>query len=346
MLGQAGLAHASPMADFTRAMQRIDRQICARLKDSKCGHRAARPAAIKKRATAKRVAPVKVVRPQAFGAGAIEASPILPRLKPSRIASAEAVDVSAVIPKLKPAEILAHDQVAVSPVAPARQVSPPPAVKLKPERKVAMAPSPVRHPADPALANPMPDGTLAGERCLAQLAALNVRFSQGITPVSSSACSVYEAVTLTSMTVAGTEVKFPDKPLLTCGFAARFASWIADQAAPAAKVSTGSSLKAVGTGPGYQCRGRNGDNSAKLSEHAFGNAVDIEYLGLSDGRKVHVESSALSTAMDASFLNTLRGEGCTYFTTVLGPGTNAAHAHHFHFDLERRGKKGNHKLCQ
>jgi len=346
MLGQAGLAHASPITDLTRAMQRIDRQICARLKDAKCGHRAQRPAAIRKRAHVGRVKPVKVSEPKVSSAGVPEASPVLPRLKPSRIAPTESVDVSPVIPRLKPAEILAHDQVAVTPVAPAAQVSPPPVVKLKPERKVAMAPSPVQPPADPSLVNPMPDGTLAGERCMAHLREMNVRFSPAATLVSSGVCSVFEPVTLTSMTVSGREMKFPDEPLLTCGFAARLASWIAEQAAPSVKVATGSSLTSLGTGPGYQCRGRNGDSSAKLIEHAFGNAVDIEYLGLSDGRKVHVETTALSTAMDSTLLNTLRGEGCTYFTTVLGPGTNAAHAHHFHFDLERRGKKGNHKLCQ
>ena len=161
MLAQAGLAHASPITDLTRAMQRIDRQICARLKDAKCGHRAQRPAAIRKRAHVGRVKPVKVAEPKVSSAGVTEASPVLPRLKPSRIAPTESVDVSPVIPRLKPAEILAHDQVAVTPVAPAAQVSPPPVVKLKPERKVAMAPSPVQPPADPSLVNPMPDGTLA-----------------------------------------------------------------------------------------------------------------------------------------------------------------------------------------
>jgi hypothetical protein len=102
----------------------------------------------------------------------------------------------------------------------------------------------------------------------------------------------------------------------------------------------------MGTGPGFQCRGRNGDISAKLSEHAFGNAVDIEYIKLADGNVIKVAEAGNILSSHRAVLATLRGAGCDYFTTVLGPGANAAHESHFHFDLERRGKKGNHKLCQ
>jgi hypothetical protein len=41
-----------------------------------------------------------------------------------------------------------------------------------------------------------------------------------------------------------------------------------------------------------------------------------------------------------------RTAACGYFTTVLGPGANAAHASHFHFDLAMRGKNGDHRICE
>ncbi len=84
----------------------------------------------------------------------------------------------------------------------------------------------------------------------------------------------------------------------------------------------------------------------KLSEHAFGNAVDIEYLKTAGGETLAVQGAGFGMTSNARLLKDLRGSGCRYFTTVLGPGTNAAHARHFHFDLERRGRKGNHKLCE
>jgi hypothetical protein len=102
----------------------------------------------------------------------------------------------------------------------------------------------------------------------------------------------------------------------------------------------------MGTGPGYQCRGRNGDNSAKLSEHAFGNAVDIERITLQGGDTIAIRDAMTIGAKFQPVLATLRATSCNYFTTVLGPGANAAHAEHFHFDMARRGKQGNFKLCQ
>ena len=42
----------------------------------------------------------------------------------------------------------------------------------------------------------------------------------------------------------------------------------------------------------------------------------------------------------------LRISACGYFTTVLGPGANAAHAEHYHFDLGLHGKSGNYRICE
>jgi Extensin-like protein C-terminus len=45
-------------------------------------------------------------------------------------------------------------------------------------------------------------------------------------------------------------------------------------------------------------------------------------------------------------LRELRSSACGYFTTVLGPGTNAAHASHFHFDRGSHGKSGTNHICE
>ena len=105
-------------------------------------------------------------------------------------------------------------------------------------------------------------------------------------------------------------------------------------------------IKSIGTGPGYECRGRNGESSAKLSEHAFGNAADIERIKLGDGQTIEIKDAIDGASRYQPVLAGLRAAGCQYFMTVLGPGANAAHASHFHFDLQRRGKKGNHKMCE
>jgi hypothetical protein len=94
----------------------------------------------------------------------------------------------------------------------------------------------------------------------------------------------------------------------------------------------------ISTGPGFECRGRNGDGSAKVSEHGYGNAVDITTIHLRNGKVLNVADSTL--------LHGVRASACGYFTTVLGPGANAAHASHFHFDMGVHGKSGNYRICQ
>jgi len=45
-------------------------------------------------------------------------------------------------------------------------------------------------------------------------------------------------------------------------------------------------------------------------------------------------------------LRGLRATACGYFSTVLGPGTNQAHASHFHFDMAVHGKSQNYRICE
>ena len=61
-------------------------------------------------------------------------------------------------------------------------------------------------------------------------------------------------------------------------------------------------------------------------------------------RQVTVES--MPKGADASVLSALRTSACGYFTTVLGPGSNAAHANHLHFDLGQHGKSGTYRICE
>ncbi|MCG8447283.1 MAG: extensin family protein, partial [Hyphomicrobiales bacterium] len=86
-------------------------------------------------------------------------------------------------------------------------------------------------------------------------------------------------------------------------------------------------------------RGRNREAGAKLSEHAFGNAVDITGLRFSNGIDWSVsplEEDDESGA--AQFQRTVREVSCGLFKTVLGPGSDGFHDNHFHFDLaQRRG---------
>ena len=77
---------------------------------------------------------------------------------------------------------------------------------------------------------------------------------------------------------------------------------------------------------------------AKISEHAFGNAIDIASFRLADKKSMAVANRRQDQDLESRWLMALRISACGYFTTVLGPGSNAAHAEHYHFDLGLHGK--------
>jgi hypothetical protein len=53
---------------------------------------------------------------------------------------------------------------------------------------------------------------------------------------------------------------------------------------------------------------------------------------------------SLGLSKTGSFLGNIRKDACSYFTTVLGPGSDPYHGNHFHVDvLERRG---GYRICQ
>jgi hypothetical protein len=73
-----------------------------------------------------------------------------------------------------------------------------------------------------------------------------------------------------------------------------------------------------------------------VSEHAFGNALDIAAFVLADGRRVTVKDGWKGTPEEQGFLRDIQGAACEMFTTVLAPGSNRFHYDHIHVDLMRR----------
>ncbi len=80
----------------------------------------------------------------------------------------------------------------------------------------------------------------------------------------------------------------------------------------------------------------NGAGGHGISEHAFGNALDIAGFTLADGRKISVQHGWHGTPEEQGFLHDVQLYACETFVTVLAPGYNAAHYNHIHVDLMRR----------
>ena len=97
-----------------------------------------------------------------------------------------------------------------------------------------------------------------------------------------------EPVAVKRLRVRDKVVEFPDGPILDCRFAARLGQWASDLVIPVVFGGLGTELKAVRTGPGFECRNRNHASSGKLSAHATGLAVDVAGFDLANGNHLLV----------------------------------------------------------
>jgi hypothetical protein len=123
---------------------------------------------------------------------------------------------------------------------------------------------------------------------------------------------------------------------LACPIVSRLDRWIAGSVQPAAMRWFGQPVVEVRQISAYSCRGMNGNPNARISEHAFGNALDIAAFTLADGRKLTVKSGWSGRPEEQGFLRDVQAAACNQFTTVLAPGSNAYHYDHIHVDLMRR----------
>lgn len=123
---------------------------------------------------------------------------------------------------------------------------------------------------------------------------------------------------------------------LACPIVSTLDRWFAESVQPAAQRWFGTRVVEIRQISAYSCRGMNGNPHAHISEHAFGNALDIAGFTLADGRRVTVKDGWRGLPEEQGFLRDVQGGACQLFNTVLAPGSNPQHADHFHFDLMRR----------
>ena len=128
------------------------------------------------------------------------------------------------------------------------------------------------------------------------------------------------------------------KPIATlaCPIVSVLDRWLADSVQPAAQRWFGARVVEIKQISAYSCRGMNGNPSAHISEHAFGNALDIAAFTLADGRRISVKDGWHGLPEEQGFLRDVQGAACAQFNTVLAPGSNAYHYDHIHVDLMRR----------
>jgi len=204
--------------------------------------------------------------------------------------------------------------------------------KPKPDAAEPQEPPPPPDPRSAMRANP--SGQMPAEEiaCRQRLSELGVSFDNLPAKSESSGCSIPYPLVVKSL---GTDVGITPDAEMNCAMAEAAAQFTKDVVAPAAQQVFAQTLKSINHASAYVCRPRNG--TRKLSEHAFGNALDIASFTLSGGTTIAVEPAP--PEKNGVFVGKVRAAACGPFKTVLGPG-DPDHSEHLHFDLAPRRNGG------
>jgi hypothetical protein len=138
------------------------------------------------------------------------------------------------------------------------------------------------------------------------------------------------------MSTASSMAMISPPATLACPLIAALDHWMAASVQPAAQRWFGQPVVEIKQISAYSCRGMNGQRGAPISEHAFGNALDIAAFVLADGRKISVQHGWRGLPEEQGFLHDVQAAACDQFSTVLAPGSNVYHYNHIHVDLARR----------
>lgn len=182
---------------------------------------------------------------------------------------------------------------------------------------------------------PKPAGGLPQEErvCRDRLKRLGVRFSPVKSISGKGGCGIEHPIEIRQLPGG---IKLSGRTILNCKAGLALANWTGQSAAPAARRVYGSRLVRIDQFASYACRSRNSKKGARLSEHAKGSAIDLGRFVLADGKTIEVGFPGATELRRKQFLKKLRTAGCTFFNTVLGPGSDAFHKDHFHFDMAQR----------
>lgn len=181
----------------------------------------------------------------------------------------------------------------------------------------------------------VPAKTMPAEEmaCRKRLDTLGAEFRNEAALSSPDGCSLPYPVSLRSF---GSGITLDPPATMNCATAEAASRFITGPVQTMVKATYGKGVKSVGQASAYVCRPRNG--TVKLSEHAFGNGLDIAAITLDGGTVLTVGDAADVKA--SSVLADIRKAACGPFKTVLGPGSDADHATHLHLDLAPRRNGG------
>lgn len=177
--------------------------------------------------------------------------------------------------------------------------------------------------------------------CLMALKAIGATFEEAKAIDDGKACGIDKPVLLKALPEG---VKVEPEATIRCDTALQLARWLEGSVKPSLEAAMpGETITGLSQASGYVCRNRNGATEGKISEHAFGNAIDIAGFTLKSGKALTIRPADKDATLEGAFQRAITEAACLYFTTVLDPGSDAAHENHLHLDVKER--RGGYRYC-
>lgn len=177
--------------------------------------------------------------------------------------------------------------------------------------------------------------------CRTELKAIGALFDEAPTVDDGKACGIDKPVVLKGLPG---DIKVEPEATIRCDTALQLSRWMEGSVKPSLEAAMpGETITGLAQASAYVCKNRNGAKEGKISEHAFGNAVDIAGFSLKSGKTITVRPADKDSTMDGAFQRAITEAACLYFTTVLDPGSDAAHQNHLHLDVKER--RGGYRYC-
>ena len=185
-----------------------------------------------------------------------------------------------------------------------------------------------------------PADTDAASSCAKKLRDAGVVFSSVPDISGPGECGAVDVVRVEALqTKIGNRVALVPHATVRCAMAESLAAWIRDEVSPRLETPE-ARLTAMSVEASFECRGRNRVGGARISQHGFGNAIDVNAFSFAGGKVFRLTD----VAADKDLRARLKDTACARFTTVLGPGSDGYHEGHIHLDIIER--RGGYRLCQ
>lgn len=178
--------------------------------------------------------------------------------------------------------------------------------------------------------------------CYTALDKLGAVYEKKETINDAGRCGIEDPVSVTKILP---DISLKPANEMRCATALALARWTKRVVEPAAEeLGKGVQLTGLAHGSAYVCKHRDSIETRKISEHAFGNAVDIVTFDFKGHDPLSIAPRQRTGTIEESFQKAVIGGACLYFTTVLGPRADEFHQDNLHLDVIERSH--GFRLCQ